>query len=82
MTAMGHMLYDHLSSAPSVYRYALAGVEVEEFRDYDELLAETDLTRFPGLVVADSLWRTLGQPSGFETFAPAYRWLPYRGHSR
>lgn len=79
MTAVGHTLYHHLRSAPPVYRYALVGVEVEEFREYDELREESDLRIFPGLVVADSLWRTLGRPAGFETFAPAYLWLPYRG---
>ena len=79
MTAVGYRLYDHLRSAASVYRYALVGVEVEEFRQYEELCDEPDLRIFPGLVLADSLWRTLGRPAGFEAFAPGYLWLPYQG---
>lgn len=71
-------LYEHLRSAPPRYRYALAGVEVDEFRRYDELLEE-DLElapTFPGLVLAEPLWRRLGEPAGFEAFSPGYVWAP------
>ena len=79
MTAEGHRLYEALRSAPPTYRYALAGVETDGFRLFDELADEVDLTGFPGLVVADELWQAIGRPRSFEPFAPGYRWIPYPG---
>jgi hypothetical protein len=79
MTALGHELYERLRSAPPLYRFALAGVETDEFRTFAELLEEDELQRFPGLVLADSLWEELGRPERFARFAPGYRWMPYEG---
>jgi hypothetical protein len=79
MTALGHELYERLRSAPPLHRFALGGVETDEFRTYAELLEERELQRFPGLVLADPLWDELGRPEGFERFAEGYRWIPYEG---
>jgi hypothetical protein len=79
MTTLGHALYDRLRSAPPSYRYALAGVEADEFRRYAELREEPDPGQFPGLVLADPLWEALGRPDGFVPFAAGYRWIPYAG---
>lgn len=82
MTAAGHQLYDLLRTAPPVYRYALAGVETDEFRTYDELAADwAALTIFPGLVISDDIWAAAGRPPEFGAFAPGYRWIPYNGES-
>ncbi|WP_410575244.1 hypothetical protein [Amycolatopsis sp. cmx-4-61] len=81
MTAAGRRLYWLLRTAPPVYRYALAGIETDLFRHHDELLAEKDLTIFPGLVVSDRIWTATGSHAEFSEFAPGYRWLPYRGET-
>lgn len=77
MTAAGHRLYEQLRTAPPVYRYALAGVETDGFNTYDEL-TEDPMT-YPGLVVSDDIWATVGKPAAFGAFAPGYRWVPYNG---
>ncbi|WP_372666917.1 hypothetical protein [Amycolatopsis kentuckyensis] len=81
MTAAGRQLYWLLRTAPPVYRYALAGVETDEFRTYAELMAEKDLTIFPGLVVSEDIWAATGGRAEFSDFAPGYRWIPYRGET-
>lgn len=81
-TAAGRQLYWLLRTAPPVYRYALAGVETGEFRTYAELMAEKDLTIFPGLVVSEDIWAATGERADFSDFAPGYRWIPYRGETR
>ncbi|HEX2568478.1 MAG TPA: hypothetical protein VH877_02890 [Polyangia bacterium] len=82
MTALAEMLYDRLKSAPPCYRFALAGVEVDMFRTYGELLAERDVSLLPGLVVDEAiavqLSRALAEPALFVPFSSGYRWLPYR----
>jgi hypothetical protein len=81
MTAAGRRLYWLLRTAPPVYRYALTGVETGSFRSHDELLAERDLTLFPGLVVSEDIWAATGKRAAFSDFAPGYRWIPYRGET-
>ncbi|MEU0788651.1 hypothetical protein ABZ342_01200 [Amycolatopsis sp. NPDC005961] len=81
MTAAGRRLYWLLRTAPPVYRYALAGVDTDKFRTYAELMAENDLTRFPGLVVSEDIWAATGKRAAFSDFAPGYRWIPYRGEA-
>ncbi|MGK3202978.1 hypothetical protein [Amycolatopsis sp. MEPSY49] len=81
MTEAGRRLYWLLRTAPPVYRYALAGVETDGFRTYAELMAEKDLTRFPGLVVSEDIWAATGGRAEFSDFAPGYRWIPYRGET-
>ncbi|WP_329044686.1 hypothetical protein OG738_25730 [Amycolatopsis sp. NBC_01488] len=80
-TAAGRRLYWLLRTAPPVYRYALAGVEIGAFRTYDQLMAEKDLTVFPGLVVSEDIWAATGKRAAFSDFAPGYRWIPYRGET-
>lgn len=83
MTAAGHRLYERLLTAPPVYRYALAGVETDEFHTYDELTVDpANPWICPGLVLGDDVWATLGKPAAYGPFAPGYRWVPYRGESR
>jgi hypothetical protein len=81
MTAEGNRLYECLRSAPPAYRYALTGVETDQFWLFNELVDDVELTWLPGLVLADQLWETAGCPDTFEEFAPGYRWIPYRGES-
>ena len=77
MTETGIFLYQHLRSAPT-FRYALVGVEVDEFRTHSELLKESIL-EFPGLVLAESIWQTVGSPPAFRSFSSGYVWKPYEG---
>lgn len=80
MTEIGILLYQILQSAPS-FRYAIVGIEVDEFRTYSELLTvdnKLDVS-FSGLVLAETLWQLAGCPAGFRFFAPGYVWKPYEG---
>jgi hypothetical protein len=78
MTEVGILLYKHLKSAPS-FRYALVGVEVDEFRTYTELLEESSTLEFPGLVLAKNLEIDDRLLLGFRPFESGYIWKPYEG---
>ncbi|MEO0807995.1 MAG: hypothetical protein AAFY33_16975 [Cyanobacteria bacterium J06643_4] len=78
MTEMGILLYQHLQTA-TTYRYGIVGLEVDEFRTYSELLTETPSINFPGLVLAESMWKELASPNTFVPFTPGYLWQPYEG---
>ena len=80
MTELGILLYQHLQSAPT-FRYALVGVEVDEFRTFDELLEESSTLAMPGLVLANSTWQSIGLPSMFRAFSPGCVWQPYEGET-
>ncbi|MEW6493289.1 MAG: hypothetical protein AB1589_12405 [Cyanobacteriota bacterium] len=79
MTEVGLVLYRRLRSAPS-FRYALVGVEVDEFRTYSELVTEgqPDIL-VAGLVLAEEVWQQMGCPVGFRSFKSSYLWKPYEG---
>lgn len=77
MTELGILLYQRLRTAPA-FRYGLVGIEVDEFRTYNELLAEATVV-IPGLVLASSIGKELGQISGFQIFSSGYIWQPYEG---
>jgi hypothetical protein len=80
MTTAGERLYEGLLSAPS-FRYAIAGIETDEFRPFSEIPA-MDVSlyeRLDGLVVAEEIWKNPGQPAGFVEFRPGYLWRPYQG---
>ena len=78
MTELGIILYQHLQSAPS-FRYALVGIEVDEFRTYSELLENSSALNFSGLVIAESIWHSQGEPKIFRPFSLGYVWKPYEG---
>ncbi|MFG6101868.1 hypothetical protein U2F10_06420 [Leptothoe sp. EHU-05/26/07-4] len=78
MTERGIFLYQHLKSSPT-YRFALVGVEVDEFRTHNELLDDATDLDCPGLVLSETLWRSIDQPSTFRPFSPGYVWRPYEG---
>lgn len=86
MTELGILLYQRLQSAPP-FRYALVGVEADEFRTYSELITEIPVTSFPGLVLAETVWRSfgvsqsesLGASTLFRPFSAGYVWQPYEG---
>lgn len=80
MTELGILLYQHLQSAPT-FRYALVGLEVDEFRMFNELLDEAPNLSMPGLVVSDKTWQAIGAPSTFRTFSSGYVWQPYEGEA-
>jgi len=78
MTELGILLYQRLQSAPP-FRYALVGVEADEFRTYSELITEIPVTSFPGLVLVETVWRSLGASTLFRPFSSGYVWHPYEG---
>jgi hypothetical protein len=78
MTELGIFLYQRLQSAPP-FRYALVGLEVDEFRTYSELSSEIPVNSFPGLVLAETVWRSPQASPFFRPFSPGYVWHPYEG---
>lgn len=78
MTELGILLYQRLLSAPS-FRYALVGVEVDEFRTYNELLEDLPNLTFSGLVLALDVWQEAGSPQRFQPFSLGYVWKTYEG---
>ncbi len=78
MTELGILLYQHLRSAPP-FHYALAGVEVDEFRTYSELREESSNVSMPGLVLAIEVGEGLRISSVFRLFSPGCIWQPYKG---
>ena len=78
MTELGIALYQKLRSAPA-FRYAIVGVEVDEFRTYDELCEEPSLGHFKGLVLSEAIHQAVADRSAFRPFSPGYLWVPYEG---
>ncbi|MBW4481260.1 MAG: hypothetical protein KME14_01830 [Tildeniella torsiva UHER 1998/13D] len=78
MTESGILFYQHLRSAPA-FRYALVGVEVDEFRTYSELLEDSSKLSIPGLVLAAEVGQEIKLSSAYRPFSPGYVWLPYEG---
>jgi hypothetical protein len=76
LTEVGFILYERLRSAPS-FRFALVGVEVYDFKTFEEI--DDDLVNWDwsGVVLADAIWQRLGSPTIYVPFAPGYRWRPF-----
>ncbi|TAE60883.1 MAG: hypothetical protein EAZ76_18390 [Nostocales cyanobacterium] len=83
MTELGFSLYDDLSLFSKLphtkFRYALVGVEVDEFRTYSELIEDLPNLSIPGLVLSTELTQGLETLSGFQEFSSGYIWQPYKG---
>ena len=89
MTECGLALYRKLLDAPP-FRYALAGLEVDDFRFWKELQEDIDvlpdgkrkfLYVFNGLVLRKDCWRELGEPIDFLPFGANCVWRPYEGEA-
>lgn len=78
MTELGILFYQHLRTAPK-FRYALVGVEVDEFRTYSELLEDASAFTIPGLVLATEVGEKVNLSSAYRPYCPGYVWLPYEG---
>jgi hypothetical protein len=76
MPEIGFALYERLRTAPC-YRYALVGVEVDEFRSFSELEEDVSTFEFEGLVLAETVWERFGSLTDFVPFAPGYRWRQF-----
>jgi hypothetical protein len=78
MTELGILFYQTLRFAP-VFRYALVGVEVDEFRTYSELIEDLPNLSIPGLVLAKTMAQKLEILTVFRPFNNNYIWQPYAG---
>lgn len=76
LTLIGNALYERLCSAPP-FRYAIVGVELEEFRNFSELDNDVAELDFNGLVLSDAVWKHVGSLSSFVPFETGYRWRPF-----
>ena len=83
MTELGSLLYQDLrlyTNFPyTKFRYALVGVEVDEFRTYRELIEDLPNLSIPGLVLSTEITQGLETLSGFQEFISGYIWQPYKG---
>jgi len=83
MTELGSLLYQDLrlyTEFPyTKFRYALVGVEVDEFRTYRELIKDLPNLSIPGLVLSTEITQGLETLSGFQEFISGYIWQPYKG---
>lgn len=92
--AASAVLYDRLRNAPSLYRFALVGFEVGDWRSAGGLLDDLSpgglyhqhrswgLQTWDGLVVHQDLWRAAWSPGGFEHFSGEYMWTPPTSEAR
>jgi hypothetical protein len=78
LTELGIGLYQRLLTAPE-FRFAIVGVEVDEFRTYGELCEEASLGQFKGLVLSAAIHQAIADRSAFRPFSPGYLWVPYEG---
>jgi len=79
MTELGILLYQKLRTAPP-FRYALVGVEVDEFRTFSELSGDAASLAIPGLVLSTELEKQFQEGlSSLRPFSPGYVWQPYAG---
>ncbi|WP_254566966.1 hypothetical protein [Oscillatoria sp. HE19RPO] len=80
MTEVGILFYQILRLTAS-FRYALVGVEVDEFRTYSELLEDLPDLSIPGLVLAQNLTAEFETMPGFKQFNSTHIWRPYEGET-
>lgn len=79
MTLIGKEFFNLLRKAPK-FRYALVGLEVDEWRDINEIRrSPRDILKVPGFVIDKELYRVIGSPGKMEEFNSHYLWLPYEG---
>ncbi|MBD2593797.1 hypothetical protein H6G74_05570 [Nostoc spongiaeforme FACHB-130] len=78
MTELGILLYQKLRLAPP-FRYALVGVEVDEFRTYSELIEDLPNLSIPGLVLSQIIEQEAAILPIFRQFSSGYIWQPYQG---
>ena len=77
MDIIGLSLYDHLKQI-SGYRFALYGIEVDEFRTYEELdLDDIKNDSFTGLVISNEIWSKFGNHEKFIRFSDTHVWRPF-----
>ncbi|WP_242541274.1 hypothetical protein [Phormidium pseudopriestleyi] len=80
MTELGILFYQILRLTAS-FRYALVGVEVDEFRTYSELMEDLPDLSIPGLVLAQNLTEGVETMPGFKPFNSTHIWQPYEGET-
>jgi hypothetical protein len=81
LTAVGFEFYRLLKAAPD-FRYALVGVEVDDWRswaDLEEIPTDMGLTK--GFVISAAAYHALGNPVPVEPFRKNYLWTPYQGET-
>ncbi|HIK03789.1 MAG TPA: hypothetical protein IGS40_03585 [Trichormus sp. M33_DOE_039] len=78
MTELGILLYKHLRTAPR-FRYALVGVEVDEFRTYSELIEDLPNLSIPGLVLDKKIEQEIKTLPVYRHFISVYVWQLYEG---
>ena len=79
MTEIGFQFYEYLKNAPN-FRYALVGVEVDGWREIEELIdAPNDIKTMKGFVINEKIYSQIKCTVKMEEFRKDYLWLPYKG---
>jgi len=79
MTQIGFEFYKHLRKAPN-FRYALTGIEVDGWREINELYeSPNDIELMKGFVINKKLYELIKCSVKMKTFRENYLWIPYEG---
>ncbi|WP_109830289.1 hypothetical protein [Reichenbachiella versicolor] len=79
MSELGLKLYDILKSAPD-FRFALVGVEVDDFVEFNDLINEPEINLDrTGLVINRLIKHSSELYSNYEQFNETHYWTPYDG---
>ncbi len=78
MTEIGFKFYDFLKNAPN-FRYALVGVEVDGWREVEELLENPNEIIMKGFVISEKFYQQIKCTVKMKIFKNDYLWLPYEG---
>jgi len=88
LTECGLRLYKRLLTAPT-FRYSLAGIEVDGFSRFSELVnlvwtgsfGQKSVFHHPGLFLRQDVWEHIGKPVGLWKFRPGFGWNSYQGEA-
>ena len=81
MSKIGFAFYKLLKNAPD-FRYALTGVEVDGWREFDELVEfPNDFDDLKGFVMNKAMYKQINSTVKMIDFKNKYLWIPYEGET-
>ena len=81
MSKIGLAFYKLLKNAPD-FRYALTGIEVDGWREFDELVEfPNDFNNLKGFVMNKEMYKQINSTVKMIDFKNEYLWIPYEGET-
>ncbi len=78
MTQIGYKLYELLKNAPD-FRYALTGIEVDNWRTFTELAQDPAIIKdIKGFVINKDIYTLIKCTAKMTSFRKNYFWIPYQ----